>query len=319
MIDQTRGNGAMGMTRKIVSRLRRATLAGIVAGLALLTAVDKAQAQEILLTGPLAGAPAVRKLKLYRENRFEIAPTAAFTLLDEYQRQILIGARLQYNLTDWLAIGVWGASGAVKITTGLSEKIQTVNESRQADNATRSRIPPPAGPLGPTLNSQLTRNNIGQDFTKQLGTIDWVAAPQLTLVPFRGKIALFQSIYADTDLYFFGGAAFVGVKERADCGPKVTGGVATCSSSFDMASRMAIAPTFGLGFSFYMNKFMSFGFEWRGMPFARNTGGFDNHGGGPNGKFPDYSINEKDREFKFNQMLTVSLGFYLPTKYHVSE
>jgi hypothetical protein len=315
MIDQTRGNGAMGMTRMITSRVRRAVFAGIVAGLSLLMAVDKAQAQEILLTGPLAGAPAVRKLKLYRENRLEIAPAASFTLLDEYQRQILLGGRLQYNITDWLAIGVWGASGAVKITTGLSEKIQTVNESRQADNAGRAARTPPQGP---TLNSQLTRNNIGQDFTKQLGTMDWVAAPQLTLVPFRGKIALFQSIYADTDLYFFGGAAFVGVKERKDCGPKVSGGGA-CASSFDMASRTAIAPTFGLGFSFYVNKFMAFGFEWRGMPFSRNTGGFDNHGGGPNGKFPDYTVDSKDREFKFNQMLTVSLGFYLPTKYHVSE
>jgi len=312
MTDQ-RGHGAMGMKRKIVSKVRRTAFAVIVAGLSLVTGVEKAHAQEILLTGPLAGAPAVRKLKLYRQNRFEIAPAASFTLLDEYQRQILLGARLQYNITDWLAIGVWGASGAVKITTGLSEKIQGVNESRQSDNAARA-----AANRGPTLNSQLTRTNIGQDFTKQLGTMDWVAAPQLTLVPFRGKIALFQSIYADTDLYFFGGAAFVGLKERKDCGPKVIGG-APCSASFDMASRTAIAPTFGLGFSFYVNKFMSFGFEWCGMPFARNTGGFDNHGGGPNGKFPDYSINEKDREFKFNQMLTVSLGFYLPTKYKVSE
>ena len=34
----------------------------------------KRSAQEIQLTGPLAGAPAVRKLRLYREGRFEVAP-----------------------------------------------------------------------------------------------------------------------------------------------------------------------------------------------------------------------------------------------------
>jgi len=303
----------MVMTSKIGSRMRRAAVAGIAAGLALLAGAQSASAQEILLTGPLAGAPSVRKQKLYREHRFEIAPAASFSLLDEYQRQIFLGARLNYNLTDWFSIGVWGAAGAIKINTGLSENIQTVNKQRQAED--RARM---AGGLGPARNTLLTSANIGSDFTKQIGTIDWVFAPQLTLVPFRGKIALFQSIYADTDLYFYAGPAFVGVKERGACKPTATSDC-TAPSSFAMESRMAIAPTFGLGFSFYVNKWMAFGFDWRGMPFSRNTGGFDNHGAGANAKFPDYKVDEKDREFKFNQMLTVSYGFYLPTIPHVSE
>ena len=149
--------------------------------------------------------------------------------------------------------------------------------------------------------------------------MDWVVAPQVTLVPFRGKIALFQSIFADTDLYFFGGAAFVGVKERGQCGPGKANNDCSAASSFNLQSSVAIAPTFGLGFTFYMNKFSSFGFNWRGMPFSRNTGGFDNHGGGPNGKFPDYSIDSKDKEFKFNQMLEVSFGFSFPTTPSISE
>jgi hypothetical protein len=305
----------MGMTSKIVSRMQRAAFAGLAAALTLLAGTETAHAQEILVTGPLAGAPAVRKQKLYREQRFEIAPAVSFSLLDEYQRQIYIGARLNYNLADWIAIGVWGASGAVKISTKLSEDIQKVNVARRDENARRAGLTPP---LPPTLNSSLTENNIGPDFTKQLGTIDWVVAPQITLVPFRGKIALFQSIYADTDLYFFGGAAFVGVKERGDCGI-TTGTLCSDPASYAMKSRMAIAPTFGLGFSFYVNKWNAFGFEWRGMPFSRNTGGIDNHGADPNGKFPDYAVDSKDREMKFNQTLTVSYGFYFPTVPHVSE
>lgn len=295
----------MGMTSKIVSRIRRAAIAGLAAGLLLLAGGEKsAQAQEILLTGPLAGAPAVRKLKLYRQNRFEIAPAVTFSLLDEYQRQIYFGARLNYNLTDWFAIGVWGAGGFVKIPTALSENIQKVNAVRHAS----------ADPND--LNRRLTATNLGPDFTKQLGTIDWVIAPQIQLVPFRGKIALFQSLFADTDLYIFGGPAIIGVKERADCAPSNN---LDCTQTFRMASRTAIAPTFGLGLSFFVNDWNAFGFEWRGMPFARNTGGFDNHGGGPDGKFPDYKVNEDDRELKFNQMLTVSWGFYFPTKHKVSE
>ncbi|HEX4337384.1 MAG TPA: hypothetical protein VH062_15815 [Polyangiaceae bacterium] len=291
------------MTSKIMSRIRRTAFAGLAAGMTLLAGTQNAKAQEILLTGPLAGAPAVRKLKLYRQGRFEIAPTASFTLLDEYQRQIFIGARLNYNLTDWLAIGVWGAGGFIKISTGLSDNIQSINHARRTND-----------PQG--VNTRLTATNIGPDLTKQLGTMDWVLAPQLTVVPFRGKIALFQSIFSDTDLYFFAGPAFVGVKERGDCKPTTA---SDCTSSFKMASRVAIAPTFGLGFSFFVNPWNAFGFEYRGMPFARNTGGFDNHGGGPDKKFPDYQINSADREFKFNNMLTVSWGFFFPTKHKVSE
>jgi hypothetical protein len=273
-----------------------------------------AQAQEILVSGPLAGAPAVRKQRLYRQLRFEIAPQASFTLLDEYQRLIFLGARLNFNVTDWLAIGVWGAFAPIKPNTGLTDRIQDVNTRRKKETA--------AAGNRPTIDHRLTAANVSNDFTKQLGTIDWVAAPQLTLVPFRGKIGLFQSIYIDTDLYLFGGPAFVGVKERADCkpsGPACAPVNGAGTAPFKMASRMAIAPTFGLGFQFYFSGFGAVGVEWRGLPFARNTGGFDNHGGGPNEEFPDRAVDSKDREFKFNQMIGISLGISLPFDYKVSE
>ena len=294
----------MGSTTMKNGKATRRLLAGMAAGLALSAFAERSTAQEILLTGPLAGAPAARKLRLYREGRFEVAPAASFTLLDEYQRQIFFGLRVNYNFTDWLAFGVWGAFSPdfVKINTSLSEEIQTVNEARPANS----------------FNRQLTRVNLGPDFTEQLGTMDWVVAPQLTLVPFRGKIAIFQSIFVDTDLYVFGGPAFVGVRERGDCGEDADL-PCTDPESFELASRMAIAPTFGLGFTFYVNKWNAFGFEWRGLPFSRNTGGFDNRGADPDGRFPDLSVNDEDREFKFNQMLTVSWGFYFPTDYRVSE
>lgn len=289
-------------------------------GLALWTiglgTVEKtAQAQEILVSGPLAGAPAVRKQRLYRDLRFEIAPQASFTLLDEYQRLIMLGARLNFNITDWLAIGVWGAMAPIKLSTGLTDRIQEVNEARQQDTASRG------GPQNAGTDHRLTAVNVGRDFSKQLGTIDWAVAPQLTLVPFRGKIGLFQSIYIDTDLYLFGGPAFIGVKERAECGEAGN----SCSQGgpgsreFPMASRMAIAPTFGLGFQFYFAGWGALGVEWRGLPFSRNTGGFDNHGGGPSSEFPDLKVNEKDREFKFNQMIGISLGVSMPFDYKVSE
>lgn len=293
------GLGMNTTTGKAPKRL----ISALAAGLALLAFTERAEAQEILLTGPLAGAPAVRKLRLYRQNRFEIAPAVSFTLLDEYQRTILLGARLTYNITDWLGIGAWGAYGALlRIPTSLTDRIQEVNADRRSN-------PDYAN----TTTGRLLRVNLGSDLEEQLGGIEWVVSPQLTAVPFRGKIALFQSIYIDTDLYFFGGPAFVNLLERANC--DVCGGVET----FERETRMAIAPSFGLGLTFYVNKWSAIGFEYRALPYAWNTGGFDTAGGGKDDEFPDDSISEADRRFRFNQLLTVSYNFYLPTQYKVSE
>src|SRR5687767_15906450 len=123
------GEGRRKMTTK--SRSTKRLLTALTAGLALLAFTERSEAQELYLTGPLAGAPAVRKLRLYREGRFEIAPAVSFTLLDEYQRTILLGGRINYNLTDWFAIGVWGAyGGLLQIPTSLTDEIQTVNQGR---------------------------------------------------------------------------------------------------------------------------------------------------------------------------------------------
>jgi hypothetical protein len=291
------------------SRKRRFLAATLAAGFTMLAFTETAQAQEIFLTGPLAGAPAVRKLRLYREGRFELAPNATFTLLDEYQRTILLGLRINYNFTDWLALGVWGGyGGLLQIPTDLSDRIQDVNEQRQALE------PGVPSADSQSLERRLTATNIGPDFTEQLGSLDWVAAPQITAVPFRGKIALFQSIYFDTDLYFFVGPAFIGLKERGEC-------ETDCNTpdTFELASRVAIAPTFGLGLTFYVNKWNALGFEYRALPFAWNRGGFDVAGRGENEEFPDGAITGADQTFRFNQMLTVSWNFYLPTQYRISE
>jgi hypothetical protein len=270
-----------------------------------------ASAQEIQLTGPLAGAPAVRQLRLHRAGRFEIAPSIAFTLLDEYQRTILVGGRLNYNVTEWFSLGVWGAFGAIKTTTGLSDHIQEVTHNRRSgDPAVGGE--PNNYPTNISINNLLTRASVGDPFKNQLGTIKQVIAPQLTLIPFRGKLAIFQKIFVDTDAYIFGGPAFVGLQERSDC-------ESNCDQVFTTQTRTAIAPTFGLGLSFYMGKFMNLGLEWRALPFAWNTGGFDNRGGGPDGRFPDNKINKDDREFKFNMLLGVNLGFSLPANLKSSE
>ncbi len=288
-------------------RAARRALTGLTASLALLAATERsAEAQEILLTGPLAGAPAVRQLRLYREGRFQVAPTFSFTLLDEYKRQIMPGLNASFNFTDWLSVGAWVAFGGLdflNIDTGLAEEVQAVNADRRANI-------PPTDP-----QRRLTAVNLGEDFTEQTGTYNFILAPQITAIPFRGKLALFQSVYLDTDLYLSIGPAIIGSLERGDCDQ----GACSQLSSFERVARTDIAPTFALGFSFYVNKWNSIMFEYRGLPFARNTGGFDTRGADPDGEFPDQKINSDDRQFKFNQVLTIGYNFFFPQEHRVSE
>jgi hypothetical protein len=298
-------------------RFTKRLLTALTAGLALLGFTEHSQAQELYLTGPLAGAPAVRKLRLYRKTRFEIAPAVSFTLLDEYQRTIILGARMQFNFTDWLAVGAWGGWGGLRLPTALTDNIQGENKKRQArQNNCAQQEATPGGPVDPSCNGvnltkRLTEVNMSKNLEDQLGGIDWVVTPQITLTPLRGKLALFQSIYMDTDFYISPGLGIVGLKERKNCNP--------CAGQFQMVSRTALAPTIALGLSFYVNKWSALGFEYRALPFAWNISGFDTAGGGKDNAFPDNKITDADQRFRFNQMMTVSWNFYLPTQYKVSE
>ncbi|HOU90608.1 MAG TPA: hypothetical protein PLU22_06155 [Polyangiaceae bacterium] len=305
-------------TMKTTATTRRLLLA-ISAGLGILAATETAQAQEILLTGPLAGAPAVRKLRLYRQGRVEVTPSATFTLLDKYQRTILPGLQLDYNFTDWLSLGVWGAFSPepLHLPLGLTKKVQNVNEDRGCRDPNTGD---PAGQVATTTNCRLTAVNLGLNFEDQLGQITWVAAPQITGVPFRGKVSFFKKAFVDTELYFFLGAAFVGLQERVECGPASDTGIA-CSDgdAFERESRLAIGPTVGLGFTFWANKWSGLSLQYRLLPFGWNSGGFDTAGGDPDGEFPDSSITKDDRPYQFNQLLTVGWSFYFPFEHRISE
>jgi len=295
------------MTSTMFKTIRNLIVGTLVGGAALVVVPDHAQAEQIQVTGPLAGAPAVRHLRLYRELRLEVAPVVSFTLLDQYRRQIFFGLRANFGITDWLSVGAWGAISTsmvgLDMNTYLTRQIQEVNEGRECD-------------VNPgDLECKLTAVNLGNDFKNQVASMNWVAAPQVTAYPFRGKLGLFNEIFVDADLYVFGGVGFVGLSERPDCTQ------CTAENTFEKENRVAIAPTFGLGFTFFTNRWTALGAEWRGLPFKWNTGGFDVAGeaDGEEGDFPDGQITKDDREFHFNQVLSVSFSMFFPQKNRVSE
>ncbi len=113
---------------------------------------------------------------------------------------------------------------------------------------------------------------------------------------------------------------FVGIFRSVETAGGGNGQVAcTDPASFATVGSTKIAPTFGIGLNFYLMDFLSLGVEYRALPFSWNRSGFDTRGSGNNGNFPDGKINSQDDTFKFNQMVTISLGFSLPPKPKVSE
>ncbi len=285
--------------KKPCSKIGAVVAGAALAACTLLGSPKPAAAQEIQLTGPLAGAPSVRRLRLYREGRFEIAPGIAYTLLSEYQRTLFVNARLQYNIFDFLGIGVFGGFGVANLSTDLTDKVQ---ENAPRNSRTAANVPPKPGP----------------EFGETTGKLGFQVVPQVTFSPFRGKLALFQKLFVDTDLYIHAGLALTGVKERADCGGP---GQLVCTDpkSYTTASRMAIAPSFGLGLSLYTSGLVSVTVEYRAFPFSWNRGGFDSRGAPPDASFPDNKINSEDRTFQFNQTIGLNVGFSLPAQPKLSD
>jgi hypothetical protein len=266
-----------------------------------------AHAQELQVTGPLKGAPAARHLRLYRKGRIEFAPTASFTLLDEYRRTLLVGARLNYFLTDWLGIGVWGAGGVWSETTTLTNEISQVaprNVETVINVNHTGGVPSMPGASPSTIGSNAS-------FADQTAKLSYVIAPQATFIPFRGKLAIFNKIFVDTDLSLAAGLAIVGIQERQFCGG---GGQLACYDprTFTLASQTKFTWTFGIDLNFYPSNLVSFGVEYRALPFYWNPSGFDARGGGPNGNYPDNQVNSSDDTFKFNQIVTLAVGFSFP-------
>jgi hypothetical protein len=296
---------------------------GAVAAAAVLTILaPDAEAQEVQITGPLKDAPAGRHMRLHREGRVDLAAHATFTLLDEYRRGIMPGLRFNYHFLDWLGIGVFGGP-VFTYNTGLSEELQ----DKAIDD--RSCEENPESLACKRTAVSLCRGSGDCLADNQLGHMVWYVAPQLTVIPFRGKLSLFGAAFLDSDISLFIGPAIIGLDERAEC----EAGNCAEGDSFTLEHRVTATATFGLGFNFYpvwtekdgsQASWVGFGAEFRGTPFEWNTSGFDNGGSaGPGqegeGEFPDDAIDGHDRTLHFNPMLSVFVSFQLPPKIEISD
>ncbi|HEX7477998.1 MAG TPA: hypothetical protein VF331_09350 [Polyangiales bacterium] len=283
------------------------TLTTVVAVLVLSGTGQSAQAQEVNVQGPLAGAPAVINMRIYRQMRLQLQAHFSMTLQDQFSRAMMAGGQIMFHPADWLGLGVWASFAVANTDTALTDQIVSKG---QTNGVNVLSLPNPAR------------------FSSQIGRINYIIAPEVAFIPLRGKLGIFEKLFVDADLYAFGGVGFVGVDERANvdstkfqsCKPNAmsnNGGLASevaCLSNSQgaRATRTAIAPTFGIGLSLYMAEFLAMTIEWRALPFAWNTSGTD-EAGDARGAYPDSQINEQDRLSHFNHMISIGFAFYLPT------
>ncbi len=305
------------MNQTLTSRSRRVLLG---AGLAVALAAtgmglpQAASAQEIQITGPLAGAPAVRRMRQHRVNRVQlIVPTVGYTLQDEFARSLMVGLEANVHFTDFLGIGVWGAmanfANAFHIDTDLTSQVVT---NGQTTDRNRLSVPRPG------------------DFDDQVGRLLGLASVHLIFAPLRGKLALFQGAFTDTDFYILAGFAAAFVEERANVdngdvcttSPGVTSD-ACAQTQTARSVRFAPAPMLGVGLNLYFNEFLGLALQWRAFPFNMNPAGTDESGQGRNGAegsgFPDGVIDDRDQRFYFHHMMNIGLIINLPPEVTISE
>lgn len=263
--------------------------------LAVWTGSVEAQSEDV--RGPLAGQPAVRNLRIYREFRLNVVPTIGYSLQDEFSRAVFFGGQANFHFTDWLGLGVWGG-GAAAVDTDLTSQI---TRNGQTTDSNQVSLPEP------------------RNFSQQVGRIRWAASVHLLFAPLRGKLSFFQSLFVDTDLYILAGVGFFGVEERASC----ERGQCTAATQTTRSSRVAVTPMAGIGLSLYFNSWLGLALEWRAFPFSWNPSGTDESGlnrlGQPGSGFPDGQINGDDSRTTFNHMMTLGVIFNLPPDQRVSN
>ncbi|MBN2529519.1 MAG: hypothetical protein JXR76_24235 [Deltaproteobacteria bacterium] len=322
-------------TRMGVGTMARYALALTFALVTLCGAAKSVSAQEILLEGPLAGAPAVEKKIQYRKLRFSFGPQFGYTLLNDYMHNFMLGAKAEFNVTDWLGIGVVGFY-TLNAPTHLTNHI-----SDSSNKMMSTSIP----------SSSNWPSYTGADhFEEQVARLKSLLIGQVSLVPFRGKMAAFEKLFVAVDGYVFVGGGVVVFEERQHCDSSANEGRG-CNDLGDFQSgggsvtrEVVLKPTvsFGIGFTAYFNSWIGLNLEYRLAPFKWNAAGTDEAGQHGNqwivddengdgnldwveyspegeGDYPDGKIDDADRTWNFNQSVIVGVVFNFPRTPRVTD
>lgn len=231
---------------------------------------------------PLADAPAVRHRAEMRQYRFEIGPGVVSTVGQDFYHAVMVGGKATFFLSDWLALGGMAAHNLTPdMKTSFHERVESVLPAQKGMDRT------------PTQAEALDgMNKIAQVF-----------ALQAEVIPFSGKYSLFGKLFANYDLYAFGGPGFINFKGNRD----------GCSSPGPSCpfTGMKLGGNFGVGIHTYFSDFFSMNLEFRDILVRNNPSGRDETG--------DQVADDEDLTWDSNYMVGINFTFLLPPTARKSE
>jgi outer membrane beta-barrel protein len=174
-----------------------------------------------------------------KKGRFELSPSATVSLRDAFFRKYILGASFTFFPMETLGVG---------LRAGYS--IPTVSGSAQICNFTDSG------------DGTITRGCSAPSFEQ----LDGSAPGQMTLLagvdvqwaPIYGKISLLAETFAHFDMYGVAGASIIQYKGPPEGGARST-------------ARMAPGLNLGVGFRFFLNRYMTLRTEVRDLVYVEQA------------------------------------------------
>lgn len=326
------------------------TLTVMAATLAAVTLLpDTAEAKR---KSPLEGKPVVvRKLELHK-MRVGITPFVGMSLSQAFVHKGYAGARLHFDITDWIGIKGMFAYGVINRDAKLLKGL--VGDGEGSGSLPVGDTPGTAtNPTAAPVRSQNDFNNpapLLHDFKSGLTRNNWLASFDVVFTPFSGKLGLFSGIFTEYDLYLFGGlglssfgkhyadakstnellaAAGQGLQTEYPTAGNPASAAAYCRPGMDPTADInrecflhpvkadtgiKVGPSFGGGIHIFLADWASINVDVQDIMSLNNPAGL-------NSTTTDVppKVDKKDANWNHNVMMSLGVTFYLPPKAKRSE
>lgn len=322
------------------------TLTVMAATLAAVTLLpDTAEAKR---KSPLEGKPVVvRKLELHK-LRFGITPFVGMSLSQAFVHKGYAGARLHFDITDWIGLKGMFAYGVINRDAKLLKGL--VGEDGNGTNGSLPVGDTPGTEANPTAAPTRSQNDFNNpapllhDFKSGLTRNNWLASFDVVFTPFSGKLGLFSGIFTEYDLYLFGGLGLSNWGKHygnAQSTSQLLAGAGQGLDTTDSKSAtycrpgmdptadinrecflhpvkadtgIKVGPSFGGGIHIFLADWASINVDVQDIMSLNNPAGL-------NSTTTDVppKVDKKDANWNHNVMMSLGVTFYLPPKAKRSE
>lgn len=250
---------------------------------------------------PLEDQPSIRHRYELRKGRFELGPSFGFSVNRSLRQAILLGAKLEYHLNDWLSFGADFGYG-LNVNTGLANELKNQCEGSCVGPASN-----------PAAHDDLRP---WDEHKKHFSNITLAGDIRGIFTPITGKMGVFSKLFIAYDLYVFAGLGMALLSNTLE----------GASSDVDNVTQgFRVGPAFGFGIHVFFTKFFSMGIEIKDIAFSDNESGGDLTRGLADAELESSRsggqgilIDKKDKQFTNHWFVGLNFTFFLPTTVDVS-